>query len=379
MSYAQAIDQQQAPSAAQSRFGDHWLLICALILSAIGLVMVYSASSVLADKRYLDSTYFVKQQLKHMAVGLSAMTLLACINYQKLQKLVYPLLALLFITLLLVLVPGVGHKAGGAARWLKIFSFSIQPAELAKSVMVIFLARWLSTHKDEAHTFKSFVICMGVMLVLAVPILLEPDLGMTITLGMVTVVMLFVGGSRVRYLIFIALASLPVLYLLVFRVSYRLDRVTAFLRPWDDPSDTGFQIIHSFLAFGSGGVTGVGLGHSMQKLFYLPEPHTDFILSVLAEEFGLIGVMIVLSLFLIIIWRGIKIALEAKDLFGTYLAMGATLIVGLQAFVNAAVVMGLLPTKGLTLPFISCGGSSLLTNFVCIGLLLSVAGQRRQL
>lgn len=378
MSYSQAVNHAQIAMEERSRFGDHWLLICVLVLSAIGLVMVYSASSFLADKRFLDSTYFVKQQLKHLVVGIICMVVLACMNYQKLRNIAFPLLIILFIALLLVLVPGVGHKAGGAARWLKILSFSIQPAELAKPVMVIFLARWLSDHQEETHTIKTFIICMGVMLLLALPIILEPDLGMTITLAMVTVIMLFIAGTKIRYLLFIALASLPVLYLLVFRVSYRLDRITAFLRPWDDPADTGFQIIHSFMAFGSGGISGVGLGHSMQKLFYLPEPHTDFVLSVLAEEFGLVGVTVVLSLFLVVIWRGIKIALESKDLFGTYLAIGATLIIGLQAFINAGVVMGLLPTKGLTLPFISCGGSSLLTNFICVGLLLSVAGQRRQ-
>lgn len=378
MSVAQNIAATQLSAPARFRLGDRWLLVCALVLSAIGLVMVYSASSVLADKRYLDSTFFVKQQLKHLVVGLVVMTTLACINYQHLRKWSYPLLVILLIALLLVLIPGIGQRGGGAARWLRIFSFSIQPAELAKPVMVIFLARWLSDHQESAHTLKTFLICMGVFLMLCVPILLEPDLGMTITLGLITIGMLFIGGSRLRYLLFIVLASMPILYLLVFRVSYRMDRIIAFLRPWDDPTGTGFQIIHSFLAFGTGGVGGAGLGHSIQKLFYLPEPHTDFIFSVLAEELGMIGVIAVLSLFLLLVWRGIKIALEAKDLFGTFLAMGATMIIGLQAFINAGVVMGLLPTKGLTMPFISCGGSSLLANFICIGILLSVAGGRRQ-
>ena len=379
MSYVQANINQPPAHEERSRFaiGDHWLLICALCLSAIGLVMVYSSSSVLADKRYLDSTYFLKQQAKHLTLGLVVMLGLAFFNYQKLHKLALPLLAMIFIALLLVLMPGVGHKAGGAARWLKIASFSIQPAELAKPILMIFLARWLSDHHEQATSLKNFAICMAIAAIPAVPVLLEPDLGMTITLFLITIFMLYLAGTRIAYLVGILLASLPVLYLLVFRVSYRLDRITGFWNPWDDPADTGFQIIHSFLAFGSGGVTGAGLGHSIQKLFYLPEPHTDFILSVAAEELGLIGVFIILTLFLAIVWRGIKIALEAKDLFGSYIAMGATLIIGLQAFVNAGVVMGLLPTKGLTLPFVSCGGSSLLANFICIGLLLSVAGHRR--
>jgi cell division protein FtsW len=358
---------------------DHWLLAGVLVLSAIGLVMVYSASSVLAAKDYMDSTYFLKQQLKHLALGAAVMALIASIRYESLHRFTYLSMIVLILVLIMVLIPGIGHRAGGASRWLRIFSFSLQPAELAKPVMVIFLARWLADHHHEADTLKTFAVCMAALFAVALPILMEPDLGMTITLSLITVVMLFAAGTRIKYLALTALACVPVLYLLIFRVSYRLERITAFLHPWDDPRDSGYQIIHSFKAFGSGGLTGTGLGNSVQKLFYLPEPHTDFIMSVLAEEFGFIGVITVLALFSLVIWRGLKIALEAKDLFGTFLALGATLIIGLQAFINAGVTMGLLPTKGLTMPFISCGGSSLLANFICVGFLLSVSGQRRRL
>jgi cell division protein FtsW len=209
--------------------------------------------------------------------------------------------------------------------------------------------------------------------VLIGPILAEPDLGTSLMIMALTATLLFAAGNRVSYLAGLALACTPGLYLLIFKVSYRLDRLTGFLNPWDDPADTGFQIIHSFLALGSGGLMGSGLGGSKQKLFYLPEPHTDFILSVLGEELGLWGMALTLGLFMVLIWRGVRTTLNARDLFGAYLALGATVMVGLQAFVNAAVVMGLLPTKGLTLPFISYGGSSVLANFACVGLMLSVA------
>jgi cell division protein FtsW len=380
MSWANAGINYHQGEADEARFniGDHWILICALCLSAVGLVMVYSSSSMLADKRYLDSMFFLKQQAKHLLLGLTAMLAVTFIDYRRMSRLAAPLLVILFVALLLVLIPGIGYKAGGAFRWLKIASFSIQPSELAKPVLVIFLARWLSEHQAQTGSFKNFLFCLGVLGALSLPILLEPDLGMTITLFLITVIMMFAAGCRMRYLLGMVLASLPVLYFLVFRVTYRLERITSFLSPWDDPANSGFQIIHSFLAFGSGGISGAGLGHSVQKLFYLPEPHTDFILSVVGEELGLLGVILILSLFLIIIWRGIKTAMEARDLFGAYLAVGAVLVIAIQAFINAAVVMGLLPTKGLTLPFVSYGGSSLLTNFICVGLLLSVAGHRRK-
>lgn len=357
-----------------SRGVDPWLLVSALVLTGLGVIMVYSASSALAGKRYLDSAYFVKHQLVHVAVGFAVMAWLATQDYQRLRKLIWPVLILVFLALVAVLIPGVGHRAGGAARWLRLGFVSVQPAELAKLAMVLFLAHWLSRHQDRIKSlFVVFLPCLGVAGLLIGPILAEPDLGTSVMIMALTAVLLFAAGNRVSYLGALALACAPGLYFLIFKVSYRLDRLTGFLNPWDDPADTGFQIIHSFLAFGSGGVMGAGLGGSRQKLFYLPEPHTDFILSVLGEELGLWGMALTLGLFMVLIWRGIRATLSARDLFGAYLALGATVVVGLQAFVNAAVVMGLLPTKGMTLPFISYGGSSILTNFACLGLMLSVA------
>ena len=375
----EAMHRDPEPSQGMLKAGDPWIILSALFLTGIGLVMVFSASSALAGKRYLDSAYFFKHQLFHLVMGLVIMTVLAIRDYQRLKALAYPFLLLILATLVITLIPGVGHRAGGAARWLRLGVFSVQPSELAKLALVLFLASYLCERQPQIKSFiRVFLPGLGVAALLTLPVLLQPDLGMSITLIGLAAAMLFVAGTRITYLLALAGGALPILYVLVFKVSYRLDRLTAFLRPWEDPANTGFQIIHSFLAFGSGGLWGTGLGGSRQKLFYLPEPHTDFIFSVLGEELGLWGVLVVLSLFMVLIWRGVRTALDAKDLFGTYLALGATLIIGLQAFVNAAVVMGLLPTKGLTLPFISYGGSSLAVNFACVGILLSVATHRRR-
>ncbi len=372
-----AVHSRTRPRAAW-RVADPWLLLAALVLTGIGLVMVYSASSALAAKRYLDAAYFFKRQLLHLALGLGVMLWLASRDYARLKALAYPLLLAVLVALVLVLVPGVGHRAGGSARWLRLGPVSLQPSEFAKLALVLYLAYALSEHQYLVKSFsKGFLPPMLITGVLVLPILAEPDLGMSATLFVITAVMLFVAGTRVSYLVGLLAAAVPGFYLLVLKVPYRAVRFTAFLRPWDDPVGIGYQIIHSFQALALGGLWGVGLGGSMQKLFYLPEPHTDFVFAVLGEELGLWGVTLVLGLFMLLVWRGIRIALEARELFGTYLALGATLIVGLQAFVNAAVVMGLLPTKGLTLPFISYGGSSLITNFACVGILLSVAGHRR--
>ena len=356
---------------------DPWLLGSALVLAALGLVMVYSASSALALKRHADSAWFFRAHLARVVVGLGALAVLAGRDYLTLRRWTYPFLAAVLVLLIMVLVPGLGHAAGGAHRWIKLGLFTLQPSEFAKLALVVYLAYYLSKNQDQVKSFsRGFLPPLGMTGLLVLPVILEPDLGMSITLGALAVTMLFVAGTRLTYLAGLAAAAMPVLYFLVFQREYWLKRMMVFLSPWDDPANAGFQIIHSFLALGSGGVMGTGLGGSRQKLFYLPEPHTDFVLSVLGEELGLWGVCLVLGLFLVIIWRGVRAALEAREVFGTYLALGCTLIIGLQAYINAGVVMGLLPTKGLTLPFISYGGSSLVTNFICVGLILSVAARR---
>ena len=375
---AEAVLSSPRPAAPASRVGDPWLMLAALALAGIGLVMVYSAGSALAAKRYLDGAYFFKSQLVHGAAGVAAMLVLTFMDYHRLGRLVYPLLLGVMGLLWLVLIPGVGHEAGGAVRWLRIGGLSLQPAELTKLALVLYLAYSLSRHQDQVKSLShGLAPHLGVTCLLILPVILEPDLGMSVILFALAWVMLFVAGARLTYLVGLLAAAAPLAWMMVVQFPWRFKRILAFLNPWDDPGGAGFQIIHSFYALGSGGLWGAGLGAGKQKLFYLPEPHTDFILSVLGEELGLWGVLLVLGLFLLLIVRGVKAALEARDLFGTYLAAGATLIIGLQAFINAAVVMGLLPTKGLTMPFISYGGSSLLVNFTCVGLLLSVAAGSR--
>ncbi|WP_044347168.1 putative lipid II flippase FtsW [Dethiosulfatarculus sandiegensis] len=352
-------------------------MVAVVVLTAIGLVMVFSASSSLADKRYADSAYFLKRQAMHLGVGVLVMLALARLDYGRLHKMTYPILVGTVVALLLVFIPVVGHKAGGAYRWVNLLFIRLQPGELAKLALVFYLAYSLSSHQDQVKSFsRGFFPNIAVACVLTFLVVLEPDLGTAVTLMALASIVLFVAGTRFTYLGAMGLLALPVLGLLLFKVNWRLERMLTFLNPWADPKGTGWQIIHSFLALGSGGFTGAGLSASKQKLFYLPEPHTDFIFSVLGEELGFWGVSLVLGLFMVVIWRGIKTALEARDLFGTYLALGCTLVIGLQAFVNVAVVMGLLPTKGLTLPFISYGGSSLLVNLACVGLLLSVASHK---
>ncbi len=358
---------------------DYMMLLAALCLTGLGLVMVFSSSSVLAEKRFGDPYYFFMPQVMYVLLGLLFMLVVKNIPYQIYCKLAYVILALTVAALILVLIPGIGHKAGGAYRWLRLGPFSVQPSEGAKLALVIYLSYSLASKQGNIKKFSYGIVphlfFLGLLIIL---ILAEPDLGTATMLAAIAAIMMFVAGVRPAYLLSLGLAMLPVLYLLVMRNPYRLRRISAFLSPWDDPLDTGYHIIHSFLAFASGGLTGMGPGGGRQKLFYLPEPHTDFIFSVVGEELGFLGVFFVTVLFLLLIWRGIAVALDAYDLQGTYLALGLTLIIGLQAFMNMAVVVGLLPTKGLALPFISYGGSSMLVNFIALGIIMNVAAKSRR-
>jgi len=366
-----------ASQAAKSRIvvADYWVLLSALLLASLGLVMVYCASSTLAAERYRDAAFFAKRQALYLAAGLGLMLILARLDYEQLKRLALPGLLLSFLALIAVFIPGLGHTAGGAARWLRLGGLNVQPSEFAKVALVLFAARHLAADPERASSIKRGILpIIGVTALFALPVLKQPDFGMSVTLFLLAMLMLYAAGARLPYLMAIVAMALPFGYWAVAKTPYRLARFLCFLDPWKEAQGCGFQLVHSLYAFGSGGVLGEGLGGSHQKLFYLPEPHTDFILSVLGEELGMLGVWLVLALFMILIWRGVMAALSARDYFGTYLALGVTVIVGLQAFVNAAVVMGMLPTKGLTMPFMSSGGSSLVANLACVGLLLSVAG-----
>ena len=291
-------------------------------------------------------------------------------------KLVYPSLLLSFALLVALKIPGLGMKIGGASRWLRVGGLSFQPSELAKLSLALYLAYSMSRKTTEMSSFlKGFVPHLVVAGMFMGLIVLQPDLGTCIIIAAWLIVLLFVGGVRMTHLLGLALLCAPAVVYLIYKADYRLKRLWAFINPWEDPQGLGFQIIHSFLAFGSGGLFGVGLGNSKQKLFYLPEPHTDFILSIVAEELGLAGMAAVVILFTILIMRGIKVALDAPDLYCTYLALGITSFIALQVIVNMGVVLGLLPTKGLTLPLISYGGSSLLISLVGIGVLLNISSR----
>jgi cell division protein FtsW len=353
---------------------DFILLIVTLALVGVGIVMVYSTSAIMAGDRFQDPYYFLKKQALFAGVGFILMILMMFFPYTILKRLAYPILIVSILLLVAVLIPGIGYRAGGAMRWLKIQSVSFQPSEFAKLGLIIFLAYFL-TKKDEKIRSFSFgflptVLLSGLVVVLVAK---EPDLGAALFLSAMLFLLLFVSGARVIYLAGALLLTIPVVYYLFMNVGYRYKRLMSFIRPWEDPTGTSFQIIQSFLSFGSGGLFGLGLGEGRQKLFFLPAPHTDFIFSVIGEELGLVGAMMVVLLFFVFTVRGTQIGFSLDDRFGTYLALGVTLMISLQAVINMAVVLGLLPTKGLTLPFISYGGTSLITNLVGVGILLHLS------
>ncbi|GAM09513.1 lipid II flippase FtsW [Geobacter sp. OR-1] len=354
------------------------ILLMVVALTCFGVVMVYSASSVMAAKKYHDGFYFLKRQGLFALVGFSIMYGVMQIDYHIWKKLAVPALIGCLVLMVLVLIPGIGGSAGGAARWIRFPGFSLQPSEVAKIALILYMAYSLEKKQDRVKFFSSgFLPYMVVLAVLLLLLLKQPDLGAALTLGAVAVIMLFAAGTRPTYLISMFLLALPFLYFLVMNVDYRRRRVLAFLNPWEDPANSGFQIIQSWLAFGAGGVLGQGLGEGKQKLFYLPEAHTDFILSVVGEELGFIGVLLIASMFFLLVWRSIRVALATEDIFGRFLAFGIAVLLGIEAFVNMGVVTGLLPTKGLALPFISYGGSSLLITLFAMGILLNISSRMR--
>jgi cell division protein FtsW len=355
---------------------DVLLLVSTLLLVTVGTVMIYSSSSILAMERYHDAQYFLKKQIFFVLLGLTAMVFLTKVPYQKLRYAAYPGLAAAAVLLGLILIPHVGVRAGGATRWLNLGIITFQVTELVKVALVLFLAHFLTRKIAQIKQFsRGIAIPLAVTLFVVGLVMLQPDFGSAAILMAILLLMLYLAGTRLVYLGGMAAAVMPAALYLVIHKSYRMARLMTFLDPWKDPRNSGFQIIQSLLSFGSGGTFGVGLGDGMQKLFYLPEPHTDFILSVIAEESGFIGVAIVILLFGVLIIRGFFIAFKAPDLFGTLLAAGLTMTLALEAFINIAGVMGLIPLKGLALPFLSYGGSALLMSLAAVGILLNISAQ----
>jgi cell division protein FtsW len=356
---------------------DFFVLIPTVVLLGIGLVAIYSSSSFLAEHRYQDSNFYLAKQGFFAFIGFFLLLIVKNIPVERYKGLAYPLLLISFILLLMVFIPGIGKKVGGSLRWIKLGPIVLQPSELVKISLAVYMAYSMSKKGNLMSSFSKGVfphlVIAGAFMSL---ILIQPDLGTTVIIGSWLMILLFVAGMNIYHLIVMVTLACPAVYYLITHEQYRIHRLLAYLKPWEDPQGFGFQIIHSFLAFGSGGIFGVGLGNSKQKLLYLPESHTDFILSILAEELGLIGIALIILLFLILIIRGLKIALDAPDLYSSYLALGVTILMGLQVIINMGVVMGLLPTKGLTLPFLSYGGSSLLVNMVGVGILMSISARK---
>lgn len=353
---------------------DMWLLAAVVLLLSVGVVMVYSASAVVAAERFGDPYLFLRKQLFWTLLGAAGLLAALRLDYRRLEGLGWPLLAVALGLLVAVLVPPLSQPINGTRRWLRLGPLSFQPAELAKLALVVFLAAYLARAGARLQEFRrGLALPLGVTAGLALLVLAQPDLGSGVTLVLVTFVLLFLAGGRLRHLGLVMAAALPVLALAIWLAPYRLRRVTAFLDPWSDPRGGGFQIIQSWLALGGGGLTGRGVGESRQKLFYLPEAHTDFIFAVVGEELGFLGAAAIVALFAVLVWRGLRAGLRAPDPFGAYLALGLTVLLASQTLVNLGVVTGLLPTKGLPLPFISFGGSALLTAMLGAGLLLNVS------
>ncbi len=350
------------------------LFLSAVILICIGMVMIYSASSAYAWDRYKDGLFFFKRHVSFVAIGAILTFLVMLIDYRKLQRYSKPLLIVSFILLFLVLIPGLGREVSGARRWFRFHWISFQPSELANLAVIIYVADFIARKSDYIDRFwKGFVPPMMVLGLTVLFILAQPDLGTSVALTTVVIIMLFTAGIRMSFLFSLVLASIPALYLLVFHVPYRRARILAFLNPWLDPKGSGFQIIQSQVALGSGGVTGVGLGHSKQKLFYLPAAHTDFIFSIIGEELGLIGTVGLILLFIFFIRCGIKVIKGAPDKFSHFLSLGLLMMICLKGAINIGVSCGVLPTKGLPLPFISYGGSSFIFDMISVGIMMNIA------
>jgi cell division protein FtsW len=353
---------------------DPVLLGAVLALVSLGLVMVYSASAVIAAEKQDNGFYFLERQLLAAAVGLVVMAAAVRLGYRRLARLAYPMLLLSIVLLVLVLVPGVGTVVGGARRWLRLPGLSLQPAEIAKFTWVVYLAYSLAKKREKVATFSigflPHLLLAGLLVALCMA---EPDFGSSVELLVLLFILLFAAGTKLSYLVGSVLLALPMAYASIARSPYRWARIKAFLDPWAHRHDIGYQVAQSLISVGSGGLFGLGLGESRQKLFFLPEAHTDFIFSIIGEELGLLGAMATIVLYGIVVWRGTRAALRASETFGTYLGLGLTAMLGFQAAVNMSVAMGMLPTKGLTLPFISYGGCSLVISMAAAGVLLSLS------
>jgi cell division protein FtsW len=354
---------------------DSWLFTVTLILVFLGLVMVFSASAVMAKERYGSGYHFLFRQVGWAAGGIAAMVAAMKVDYRRYK---HPgvVFSVLGITTLMLISVFFLDRAHNTHRWIHFGGISFQPSEVAKVAVILFLAFFLESRIHSMNDWRNTLLPAVLPTIMFLGLIVfQPDLGTAIACAAITACMLFVAGLDVRWLGYAFAASLLPLYFLIFHVAYRRDRILAFLNPYSDPQGKGFHIIQSLIAVSTGGITGLGFMEGKQKLFYLPEPHTDFIFAVTAEELGLVGSLVVLLLFGIFLWRGLRTALRTQDVFGRLLAAGITSMVVVQAFINMSVVLGIMPTKGIPLPFISYGGSSLFVTLACVGVLLNITKQ----
>jgi cell division protein FtsW len=354
---------------------DSWLFTVTLLLIFIGLVMVFSASAVMAKERYGSGYFFLLRQLGWAAAGILTMVVAMKVDYRRYK---HPAVVFSFLGLTTLMLISVFFldRAHHTHRWIHWGPLSLQPSEMAKPALILFLAFFLESRTKTMKDWRNTVLPAAVpTLIFIALIVFQPDLGTAIACAAITVCVLFVAGLDLRVLGYAFLAALLPLYFLIFHVAYRRARILAFLDPYSDPQGRGFHMIQSLIAVSTGGITGVGLMEGKQKLFYLPEPHTDFIFAVTAEELGLVGALVIVLLFAIILWRGMRTALRTQDMFGRFLAVGITSMIVVQAFINISVVLGLMPTKGIPLPLVSYGGSSLLATLACVGVLLNISKQ----
>ena len=354
---------------------DRWLFTVTMLLVFVGLVMVFSASAVMARERFGSAYAFLIKQMMWAVAGIAAMVVTMRVDYRRYKNpaLVFTLLG---VTTLLLISVFFLDRSHNTHRWIHAGGFSFQPSELAKPTLILFLAFFLEGRVKTMDDWRNTLVPAATpLLVFLGLIVLQPDLGTAIACAGISACIFYVAGMRMRYFGYAFGASLLPLYFLIFHVAFRRDRILAFLNPYADRQRAGFHIIQSLIAVATGGITGRGLMEGKQKLFYLPEPHTDFIFAVTAEELGLVGAVFVVGLFAVFLWRGMRTSWRTQDIFGRYLAVGITCMVGLQAFINISVVLGMMPTKGIPLPLVSYGGSSLFVTLACIGVLLNISKQ----
>lgn len=377
MGWGKRTNQPKEVSKLPAGFSHRPLFLLGLLLSAFGLLMIYSSSAVMGLQKYGDALYYVKKQAVFLGLGWFLYFVMAQLPIVRWVKFRMPALLLGLGMLIIVLIPGLGHSAGGAQRWIQLGFGQFQPAEMVRLLLVFYIAATLTVRADRLESFnKGFLPLLIVTALMMFLLILQPDFGSAMSVFALSLALWFVGRVPLAYIGGIFILALPAVVLLIFGAGYRAQRVMTFLNPWSDPQGNGFQVIQSFLAFYQGGWTGVGIGNSQQKLYYLPEAHTDFIFSILGEEMGLVGVFGVCSLFLFLLYVGAKITRAQMSTFGYYLAAGLSFFICLPAMLNMMVTLGMLPTKGLPLPFFSSGGSSLLVSLMALGMLQSLHARR---